>query len=69
MYGYYGEKLHFNHFWNQKGKLDGIHLFLCLMCVSHWFIFVCTFLIFSILYSIVVCGWLFLSAANVSMRA
>ena len=73
MYGYYGEKLHFNHFWNQKGKLDGIHfhlnLFLCLMCVSHWFISVCTFFIFSNLYSIVVCGRLFLSAANVSMRA
>ena len=28
MYGYYREKLHFNHFWNQKGQLDGIHFHL-----------------------------------------
>ena len=74
MYGYYGEKLHFNHFWNQKGKLDGIHFHLNLfslfdVCFS--LVYFCVHILdfFSNLYSIVVCGWLFLSAANVSMRA
>ena len=73
MYGYYGEKLHFNHFWNQKGKLDGIHFHLNLfslfdVCFS--LVYFCVHILdFSNLYSIVVCGRLFLSAANVSIRA
>ena len=42
MYGCYGEKLHFNHFWNQKGKLDGIHF--------HWNLFSLFDVCFSLVY-------------------
>ena len=69
----YREKLHFNHFWNQKGQLDGIDFHLNLfslfdVCFS--LVYFCVHILdFSNLYSIVVCGRLFLSAANVSMRA